>query len=349
MNFYYMFIIQGNIMGFFDLFKEKTNNLVTINKNSSSNSMIINNGFNGHISKEIFDLLWFADGPYKNYVNKDSFQEINAGNIKIKISFSSSEEPSLIYTTYPVIKPINTNEIAKPNYFPSYKGLNPNQRWIYLNWLTNPLKKIDIGYVFIFYYGLERHLLAEKFDEAFDMIMSLRKVHKNNSLQSYSANALILASMYRNRPDRLQEFLEFLDPQEINSSLPLYLLSKYLFNKKLNTDEIIYLAKSVGFTNNRYIKNEPELFKKILTIVLIELYSEPYLSIKNFNLNDLPSSTVPLTANYSVPSEKRFVHIPNLSENKEFREIIFSLLNGTHEAVKKSLREARKKNSTKIN
>jgi len=56
----------------------------------------------------------------------------------------------------------NINNIPRPDYYPTYAGLNPEQRWIYLNWLQNPSESINIGYVFLYYYGLERQLLFRK-------------------------------------------------------------------------------------------------------------------------------------------------------------------------------------------
>lgn len=333
-------------MGLLDLFKRKES---SVNKDLAKNdNKLINKNFNGHISKDIFDLLWFADGPYKNYREEDSSEEININGFKIKFSLGNNE-PSLIYTKQPIKKPKNIDEIPSPNYFPSYSGLNPYQRWIYLDWLTDINKEINIGYVFIFYYGLERHLLTNKFDEAFDMILNLRKIHKNNSFLTYSLCSLIFSAMYKKRPDKLGDFLQSLDIDELNSYSSLYLLAKYISTKKLNADELISISKSIGFTNHRYIKNEPNLFKKILNTVLVEMYSEPYLSIGNFSLDKLPLVTVPLTANYSLPDEKRWAKIPDLSQNSEFKDVVYSLLHGTHEAVKKALREARKKGSKKVN
>lgn len=332
-------------MGFSDLFKKKEKSKVIPIKN---NNRLINKNFNGHISKDIFDLLWFGDGPYKNYEEDEDYsKEINVHGFKIKFSLGN-KEPSLIYTREPIKKPENIDEIPGPDYFPSYSGLNPYQRWIYLDWLTDINKEINIGYVFTFYYGLERHLLTDKFDEAFDMILNLRKIHKNNSFLTYSLCSLIFSAMYKNRPDKLEDFLQSVTTDEFNSYSSLYLLAKYISTKKLNADELISISKSVGFTNHRYIKNEPDLFKKILNTVLVEMYSEPYLSIENFSLNNLPLVTVPLTANYSLPDKKRWAEIPNLSENTQFKEVVYSLLHGTHEAVKKTLREARKKGAKNI-
>ena len=58
-------------------------------------------------------------------------------------------------------------------------------------------KEINIGYVFIFYYGLERHLFFGDAESAFDMILRLRQRHKNGSFMSYSSSALVAAHIYQ--------------------------------------------------------------------------------------------------------------------------------------------------------
>ena len=49
-------------------------------------------------------------------------------------------------------------------YYPTYAKISPNQRANYLRWLSSgrvdPLS--DIGYAFLFFYGLERRLLLER-------------------------------------------------------------------------------------------------------------------------------------------------------------------------------------------
>jgi hypothetical protein len=74
-------------------------------------------------------------------------------------------EPSLIDLRLPVSR---TSPSTSPplGYWPSYARLTPEARRCYLEWLAmgrrNP--SIDIGYVFIFFYGLERRLLVDMAD-----------------------------------------------------------------------------------------------------------------------------------------------------------------------------------------
>lgn len=54
------------------------------------------------------------------------------------------------------------------NYWPNYSSISPLARRAYLNWLADGRRhpKADIGYVFIFFYGLERRALMEASHEA---------------------------------------------------------------------------------------------------------------------------------------------------------------------------------------
>lgn len=52
-------------------------------------------------------------------------------------------------------------------YWPSYPGASPNERRAYLNWLSEGRSHpdCDIGYVFLFFYGLERRVLVDSRDD----------------------------------------------------------------------------------------------------------------------------------------------------------------------------------------
>ena len=91
------------------------------------------------ISDDVKDLLWIK--------NKTLSFDNNLAN-----------EPSLIDLDIE-IKSDTYNSIQDIGYYPSYRNLKPENRFIYLNWLCDITAPIPIGYVFIFYYGLERHLL----------------------------------------------------------------------------------------------------------------------------------------------------------------------------------------------
>lgn len=71
-------------------------------------------------------------------------------------------EPSLIDATLRVARsPMNLTERQTP-YWPSYRSITPEARRAYLQWLAGGRRQpADAGYVFLFFYGLERRALID--------------------------------------------------------------------------------------------------------------------------------------------------------------------------------------------
>lgn len=71
-------------------------------------------------------------------------------------------EPSLIDATLRVARsPMNLTERQMP-YWPSYRSITPEARRAYLQWLAGGRREpADAGYVFLFFYGLERRVLID--------------------------------------------------------------------------------------------------------------------------------------------------------------------------------------------
>jgi hypothetical protein len=192
-------------MSIFDIFKKANNNtpgnLQQHEPISTSHSTEIVTRSNPSISlhEDLKGLVWFGDGPLKNYINENiSKNTFEYSGIRITFQMTGDEEPSLIYTKQHIIIPSDISSIERPPYFPTYSGLTPEQKGLYIQLLQNPYNNnIDIGFVFILYYGLERHLLIGDYEKAFEVILKLRDIHTNKSFQSYSANAIILTSLLK--------------------------------------------------------------------------------------------------------------------------------------------------------
>ena len=306
-----------------------------------------------NVHSDIIDLIWVADGNKKNWdenihCQKDSF---DVGDIEITISFSMDEEPSLIYSKLPIMLDVDIDKVKRPPYYPTYKGLTPKQKGIYWKLLANPYNpEIDIGFVFILYYGLERHLCGEKFEQAFDVILKLRNVHNNQSFQSYSATALILCAIFRNRTDLLRKaFDSCVSKQENYLSDNLYFLCKLFLNLPLSGEEITERHRMFGFKKNNYIKSHRELFLNTLNETIRQKYKNGSVYLSEYinigTLSSFEQSTEIVFANFSI--ENRTIEIPMVSTCKELKEDMFILLDDTHEAVKLKLAEERKANKRK--
>ena len=75
-------------------------------------------------------------------------------------------EPALINPRLPVAAPPPNYRGEDMPYWPSYSEISPQARGVYLRWLAQGRRDTDvsIGIVFLFFYGLERRLLAEHCD-----------------------------------------------------------------------------------------------------------------------------------------------------------------------------------------
>lgn len=122
-----------------------------------------------------------------------------------------SSEDCLIDPNLPAFLPSNLDNCkeiysdASLCYWPSYSGLSQQCRGVYLDWLaserTHP--NMPIGYIFLYFFGLERRILAcknaiqsidnQEYLDIFHEIVRLRRIYNgNHSFNNYSGNLLAL-------------------------------------------------------------------------------------------------------------------------------------------------------------
>ena len=276
------------------------------------------------ICPEFVDMIWFYNGTHKNYEPDTRYPM----------------DPSMIDETLPIIR----NQTAEPlSYFPKYGTVPDEQRGKYIDFLSTPaLNTNDIGYVFVFYYGLERHLCYGNFDKAFDLIMFLREKYDNRSFLTYSATALILSAIKHNRQDRLQEFFESLDlmrDRYINVNLLIY--GKIKSGSPLTSLDIVAHSKDFKFSNKSYINDYPDKFM-----------SEMDKFIKDRYYNCIPIQTLEMDfydeyksfsfyANQSLYELK--IDIPIYTNFINFVEDIHDLLQQTQDKIKLSIKQGKVK------
>ncbi len=102
-------------------------------------------------------------------------------------------------------------------YWPSYSEISPKSRSAYLDWLASDRAHQDvyIGYVFLYFYGIERRLLKDAAEQKLEELeirsliaelVRLRNVYgQNRSFKSY-ANSLISHAVVKFFQDRLNDF-----------------------------------------------------------------------------------------------------------------------------------------------
>ncbi|GEM_PF-553717 len=298
------------------------------------------------IHPDVQNFLWVGDGNSKNYFPSPSnnTRTVSVQGITVTISFETAEEPSLIYMGLP-ISDLSEN-VERPPYFPTYKELTPEQRGVYWKFLANPYDNtIDIGYVFLLYYGLERYLLTDNYAEAIDLILKLRDAHPNKSFQTYTANAIILTCLQRQRADIVQKFMNSLDKEyEYCFSPNLFLLCKYSMGLPLSGDDVVRMAKAFEFKKDNYIKKYPDLFLTTLSSNINKIYKADTIPwnklIKVSEFNKLQMEETPIFANISIRDKS--IKVPSLLSSFMLKKNIYDLLDKTYEDVKQQLAEKRK-------
>jgi hypothetical protein len=311
--------------------------------------MIISDIF---IPSEVADFLWFIDGEHKNYEPPQN-ADYDASHIEY-IDFDDEDfdeydetyeadreypvEPSVISLDLPIMKPKKPLFVNVLGYYPTYRSMIPEQRWIYINWLTNINDvRIDIGYVFLFYYGLERHLFSDNFENAFKMIRRMRKYHKNKLFLYHSSTALLASLLYYERVDLFTEWRNDLNETLVYDVFPNFFLHVIQqWEQPLLPKEVVRLSKMVGFTNQRYIDSHYDMFLSILTEKIKMQFGHEFIPYEYLDLNVCRTEHVSIVANGSLMLNR--ISIPIFDVNNA----IFMLLDDTHESVKSILKEQRK-------
>lgn len=90
-------------------------------------------------------------------------------------------------------------------YWPSYFGLTPVARHTYLQWLAlGRPAGYGIGYVFLFFYGLERRVLREEAGDADEVIAEVKRLltlyGDSGSFRGYARRLLAAVGLIRNDP-----------------------------------------------------------------------------------------------------------------------------------------------------
>jgi len=251
------------------------------------------------------------------------------------------DDPSTIYLKLPIQKPHAPETIPRPSYYPSYAALTPEQRWLYLDWLRNVASPINIGYVFIYFYGLERQLLLGDFNLAFEEILLLQNHHENPSFSGYSNTALLYASLMRKRKDKLEQLYQ-IKPRTSLKNFDLHLAHYMGFD--LSARNLIELANSITGISRTVLRAKPELFESVLTECLRSRYGVEFFSFASrYQVDSLPKRQEIIFANYSFPPRVRTPELPDFLSYEPFIGEVRSLFNETNTRIKSVPKPPRKK------
>ena len=278
------------------------------------------------IPDDVFNLLWFFDGEYKNW---ESYEDIKG--------LFGNYEPSMIFKDYPVIDNENNSIVEFPDYYPAYRDLSSKQRGVYFDFLRDIYNSnFHIGYVFLFYYGLERYLFkGEKIDDAFNTIIKLRNTHRNSSFQKYSANSLLFSALKYERQDLVRKFILFNNDSPFYSYDVLFFVI-YKLQMPLTAHVIMDTSSFFGYKNEKFIKNNQDLFLQELKSEMAERFGSNEILISDLisqeEMNELNEKFEFVYANPTI--EEREIYIPDISADVDFKNEIYGLLINVEKSIK---------------
>ncbi len=198
-------------------------------------------------------------------------------------------EPSLVDEKRPASKP-NPSGLTAPiyedsslGYWPSYASLSEPCRGVYLDWLASDRCHPDmpIGYVFIYFYGLERYFLEnsangfikdEEILIIYKEVTRLREIYgKNRSFRGYSG--ALLEYMYLCNQQKLES--EGILPDSMGLIFRLELALKVSKEKPIPADlALLWLENSPDYTLKVPARRCSDEFKKLFLIRYAEKFGE---------------------------------------------------------------------------
>lgn len=257
------------------------------------------NGFNFQINPKIFPLLYIVDNQTQN---------IN-GRSEISLNYFIKKPEA---------------GIIPENRASSYEYLSAEGKFSYLKWLCTDLSDLpDISYAYVFFKTLDRHIFENSMlVSSIELTQKLTKLVNKYTFNKYISGAIGYVAINLKKPELISDKL--LDKCE--PSLIVFL------KKKLSPDDLIAIASRVGFKNKRYIKGYPNLFKKVLSQVLIDYFDTPVFEFKfsEKQLRKLPQ--------VEIRSYFCSIKIPDILSSETLCEDIKSKLSIAHNQLKPLLK-----------
>lgn len=254
--------------------------------NSTSEKEVIQKN---EIKNERQEFYEFENNNYKIESKAKSNKTLwNIGNIEIKgfkinnamIYTKDSSYDDEFSSTITLSSPVGTpdGERSKLNYWPSYQNLTDNQRAKYLEWLASGRNSEleEVGYIFIFFYGLERRYFKDKKDKEIILNEVQRLLLKygelSGSLRSYLGNFLIYGYLEKGIDNISLENINLLEKLVFeNTFLSIKLAYLYQNNLPLDPKTAFNISKSLDISNKNSV-----VIKRTLKLIE-DLFFKKYL------------------------------------------------------------------------
>ena len=223
--------------------------------------------------------------------------------------------------------------------------MSPQQRFRYLNWLKNIDNPIEDGYVLLYYYGLERHLLVGNFEIAFHQIIRLRKVHKNRSFQLISEMALIHSGIFRERLDMLVDLHE---KTEITGFSNTHLWLAHTLKQDISVERLLIMFHRAFKLSHKPLKENYRLLEDCTREILNDTYGNDGFPIKEYDISHLKTIVENRYANYTFPNEIKIVDVPDFFQCNLFMTDVEYIFRLSYEKYKKQRALERKEQKIRL-
>lgn len=192
---------------------EASSNRVIANSNHDDEddlaTFIISSNYNEEKSKNKTRGKWIKPG--ESITIKE--QTFTSGNFYFGGELSSLDgygtEASLVDDSLKIVNTPPSFEDESLGYWPKFISLSPKGRGAFLNWLSGDRNdpEVPLGYVFIYFYGLERRITVDsikqlvddaEFKYLFDEVLRLKSIYDSSrSFSNYSTRLLEIMCLLR--------------------------------------------------------------------------------------------------------------------------------------------------------
>lgn len=293
-------------------------------------------------NKDLLYISYEKEIPSANNYTSFEIKVDSNGRIRVDSTKHHTPDPSTIYLNLPISEDYNTPPLG---YYPHYINMTSGQRFKYLNWLRNVDLHIDIGYVFIYYYGLEKQMITGNFEKAFNQIIRLRNHHENKSFQTYSQNALIYGCLAN---DRLDLLWKLPSRTHITGCSNEMLNIIYHTGFGLTVSQIVDICYSAFPKSRKAITEDREFFASFAQEQYDVLFPQEGIKLSDYNINSTRKIISHRFANYSFPQIVRHTQITDFYQCAPFMKDIERIFDPAYNALKEKRALDRKVDKTKI-
>ncbi len=170
--------------------------------------------------------------------------------------FLSMEDTALIDRDLPLSPPRSPELVPSPGYRPTFRGLTPEQRWIYFDWLQHHAEAPQIGYGYLYVMMLEAALFDEHALAALAELQWMVEGVRAPSVHEFSMLSLAFGAWLH----RQTQIFHWLIPQQVMLAFfanPMLSFQSDL-QIPLSATQAVQLATMVGHTWSNWARQHPE-------------------------------------------------------------------------------------------